>query len=258
MQLHEKAAAARVRLAAYPVLGSTNAHALSLARGGEKGPLWITAERQTEGRGREGRSWVSETGNLHATLLLTAPAPMARWPQLSFVAALALHDALGEIAPALNRQLAIKWPNDLLLSAAKLGGILIEGESTAGEPVAIGIGVNCVSHPSFPDCPTTDLRAAGVPTSAAALFAALSKSMLARLVQWNRGEGFSNVRSDWLDRAMAIGQPISVRIPGGTVTGRFDSLDERGRLLLRLPDGRVSAISAGDVIIAAAPAHSCA
>lgn len=102
MQLHEKAAAAGVRLAAYAVLASTNAHALSLARGGEKGPLWITAERQTDGRGREGRGWVSEPGNLYATLLLTAPAPVARWPQLSFVAALAVHDALGEIAPGSN------------------------------------------------------------------------------------------------------------------------------------------------------------
>ena len=258
MKLHDDAAAVGVRLAAYAVLPSTNAHALSLARRGEKGPLWITAERQTEGRGREGRNWVSEPGNLYATLLLTAPAPVGRWPQLSFVAALAVHDALGEIAAPLKRQLAIKWPNDLMLNAAKLGGVLIEGESTMGEPVAIGIGVNCMSHPGFPDYPTTDLAAAGVAVSAAALFAALSQRMLARLAQWNGGEGFSSVRSDWLVRAMAIGQPVSVRIPGGMVNGRFESLDERGRLLLRLPEGRVSAISAGDVIIPAAAAQSYA
>lgn len=127
-----------------------------------------------------------------------------------------------------------------------------------GEPVAIGIGVNCVSHPGFPDYPTTNLGAAGIAVSAAALFATLSQSTLARLAQWNRGEGFSSVRSDWLERATAIGQRVSVRMPAGTVSGRFESLDERGRLLLRLPDGRVSAISAGDVIIPAAPAQSCA
>jgi BirA family transcriptional regulator, biotin operon repressor / biotin---[acetyl-CoA-carboxylase] ligase len=93
--------------------------------------------------------------------------------------------------------------------------------------------------------------------SAAALFSVLSKTMLARLAQWNRGEGFPTVRLDWLERAVAIGNRISVRAPAGTVSGAFESLDERGRLLLRLADGRLSAISAGDVIVAAS-AQSCA
>jgi len=103
MQLHERAVAAGVRLTAHAVLGSTNAHALSLARRGERGPLWITAERQTQGRGREGRSWVSEPGNLHATLLLTAPGLVQHWPQLSFVAALALGSGLMSAADAPER-----------------------------------------------------------------------------------------------------------------------------------------------------------
>ena len=257
MQLHERAVAAGVRLTAHAELGSTNAHALSLARRGERGPLWITAERQTQGRGREGRSWVSEPGNLHSTLLLTAASLVQHWPQLSFVAALALHDALTEIASPIRHRLAIKWPNDLLLNEAKLGGILIEGESTGHKPVAVGIGVNCVSHPGIPGYPITDLHAAGIAVSAAALFSVLSKTMLARLAQWNRGEGFPTVRLDWLERAVAIGNRISVRAPAGTVSGAFESLDERGRLLLRLADGRLSAISAGDVIVAAS-AQSCA
>jgi BirA family biotin operon repressor/biotin-[acetyl-CoA-carboxylase] ligase len=257
MQLHERAVAAGVRLTAHAELGSTNAHALSLARRGERGPLWITAERQMHGRGREGRSWVSEPGNLHATLLLTAPSLVQHWPQLSFVAALALHDALTELAPSVRHRLAIKWPNDLLLNGAKLGGILIEGESTGHKPVAVGMGVNCVTHPGIPGYPTTDLHAAGIGLSAAALFSVLSKTMLARLAQWNRGEGFSTVRLDWLERAMALGHQISVRTPAGTVSGVFESLDERGRLLLRVVDGRLPAISAGDVIVAA-PAQSSA
>ena len=83
---------------------------------GERGPLWITAQRQTAGRGRRGRAWVSEPGNLYASLLLTDPAPPEHWPELSFVAALAVHDAVAEVAPALEPRLAIKWPNDLLLA----------------------------------------------------------------------------------------------------------------------------------------------
>ena len=102
--------------------------------------------QQTAGRGRRGRSWVSPPGNLHATLLLTDPAPAAAAPQLGFVAGLALHDAAAAAAPGLRLALALKWPNDLLCSERKIAGILIEGE---GDPVAvaIGIGVNCRHHP---------------------------------------------------------------------------------------------------------------
>ncbi len=258
MKLHEIAAAAGVRLAAYPVLNSTNAQALSLARSGERGPLWVTAEQQTQGRGREGRGWVSEAGNLHATLLLTTPGPAQRWPQLSFVAALAAHDAISQTAPYIGSapKLAIKWPNDLMLNGAKLGGILIEGESGGNAPVAIGIGVNCISHPAVADYTTTDLLAAGMHVSAPALFAQLSKSMVERLLQWNRGEGFPSVRADWLGRAMGIREQTSVRVAGSRVSGHFESLDDQARLLLRLPSGRISIISTGDVIMAPAPAPS--
>src|SRR5690349_8150314 len=107
-----------VRLLAHDVLDSTNVEALRLARQGEHGPLWITARRQTAGRGRRGRSWISEPGNLYATLLLTEPGPVEHWPQLSFVAALAAHDAIVEVAPELAARLAIKWPNDILLDGA--------------------------------------------------------------------------------------------------------------------------------------------
>jgi BirA family biotin operon repressor/biotin-[acetyl-CoA-carboxylase] ligase len=128
MKLEPRASAAGVQLVAHDVLGSTNAEALRLARQGERGPLWITANRQTAGRGRRERSWISEPGNLYASLLLTAPSPAEHWPELSFVAALAIHDAIVEVAAELKSRLAIKWPNDLLLAGAKFAGILIEGE----------------------------------------------------------------------------------------------------------------------------------
>src|ERR1700755_3340090 len=113
---------AGVRHVQYDTLGSTNAEALTRARAGETGPLWITARTQTAGRGRRGRTWVSESGNLHATPLLTAPAPPERPAQLSFVAALAVDDAVAACAPALAPRLALKWPNDVLLDGAKLAG----------------------------------------------------------------------------------------------------------------------------------------
>src|SRR5882762_1890874 len=99
IELDPTASAAGVRLRAYDEIDSTNAEALRLLRQGEQGPLWITADRQRAGRGRRGRSWISISGNLHASLLLADPGPVEHWPQLSFVAALAVHDAVVELAP---------------------------------------------------------------------------------------------------------------------------------------------------------------
>ena len=88
MQLDPTAQAAGARLIAYDTIGSTNEEALRLARAGERAPLWVTAKTQTAGRGRRGRTWVSEPGNLYASLLLSDPSPPDRFPELSFVAAL--------------------------------------------------------------------------------------------------------------------------------------------------------------------------
>src|ERR1043166_8409052 len=121
-------AASGARLLSLDEVGSTNAEAFARARAGERGPLWITARRQTAGRGRRGRAWVSEPGTLYASLLLTDPAPPQRAAELSLVAALAVHDALAERAAVLGPRLTLKWPNDVLCDGAKLAGILVEGE----------------------------------------------------------------------------------------------------------------------------------
>jgi BirA family biotin operon repressor/biotin-[acetyl-CoA-carboxylase] ligase len=249
MKLDPRASAAGVRLKAHDVLGSTNAEALSLARQGECGALWVVARRQTAGRGRRGREWISEPGNLYASLLLTAPSPAEHWPELSFVAALAIHDAIVEVAAELRPQLAIKWPNDLLLAGAKFAGILIEGEGGGEGAVVVGIGVNCASHPADTDHPATDLATAGARIAPDTLMAALSAKMLGRLAQWNQGEGFSTIRADWLARAAGLGDDVRVRLADREIVGRFEALDARGGLVLRLPDGKATTVAAGDVFI---------
>lgn len=236
---------------AHETLVSTNAEAL--ARRGERGPLWVTAERQSGGRGRRGRTWISQPGNLFASLLLTDVAPAEHWPELAFVAALAIHDAVVECAPGLRPQLAIKWPNDLLLAQRKFSGILIEGEGRGA--VVVGIGVNCINHPSDTAYPATDLATAGAAVTAEALLLALSAKMLGRLAQWNGGEHFFSIRADWLARAAGRGQPIRVRIADRELVGRFDDVDAQGRLLLSLPDGGHQAIAAGEVVELAEPLH---
>jgi len=183
-------AAAGYRLAAHDTLPSTNTEALALARRGETGPRWVTARQQTEGRGRRGSEWISTPGNLYATLLLCDPAAPENAPELSFVAALAVHDAIADRAAPLREKLALKWPNDILCGDAKLTGILIEGESIEGRlVVVVGIGVNCRHHPPPANHPTTDLAAPGADVSAEGLFTALSGMMLRRLVQWHPGGG---------------------------------------------------------------------
>lgn len=255
MELHRSAAAAGVRLLAREIVGSTNTEALEQARAGERGPFWITAREQTAGRGRRGRAWRSPPGNLYASLLLTRPCSAARAPELSFVAGLALHDALAELGPGLGRRLELKWPNDVLLDGGKLAGILVEGE-TLGDgrfAVVLGFGVNCVAHPAGLPYRACDLAEAGLEVKPEQVFARLSGSIVARLAEWGSGENFPRIREAWLARALGLGQPILVRGPDSEVQGRFMGLDGDGRLILGLAGGGTRLVGSADVFPAAAP-----
>jgi BirA family biotin operon repressor/biotin-[acetyl-CoA-carboxylase] ligase len=249
MELDPAAAAAGVRLIAHDVVGSTNAEALVRARSGERGPLWITAAQQTAGRGRRGRPFVSERGNLYASLLLTDPSPADRAAELSFVAALAVRDAVCALAPALAPRVRFKWPNDMICDGEKFAGILVEGESASDRPLAtvVGIGVNCTHHPPGMEYPATDLAAAGARVTPEALFRALSRTILVRLAEWDRGRDFGAIRAAWLARTVGLAEMIRVSLPGRVLEGRFEKLDEIGRLLLRREDGALEVITAGDI-----------
>jgi BirA family biotin operon repressor/biotin-[acetyl-CoA-carboxylase] ligase len=232
---------------AYETLGSTIPQALLLAQQGERGPLWVTAQRQTAGRGRRGNAWVSEAGNLYAALLLTDGVPAGRAAELCFVAALAVHDAISALAPTLRAQ--VKWPNDVLIDGKKIVGILVEAETIQGSApvVAIGIGVNCTHHPQGTLHPATDLAACGVAAEPRALLSGLARAMDERLAQWDGGEGFPATRADWLARASGLGGEIVVRLPDRELAGTFETLDRTGRLMLRLPAGTLEAITVGEV-----------
>jgi BirA family transcriptional regulator, biotin operon repressor / biotin---[acetyl-CoA-carboxylase] ligase len=271
MQLDPIAIAAGVRLIALNETTSTNEKALAEAYMG--GPLWVTALTQTRGRGRHGREWISPPGNLYASLGIVEPAPIERAPELAFVAALAVRDAVVAECPALAPQLTFKWPNDLLLADYKCAGILIEGEAQRdhenrdlGFTVVIGVGVNCVAHPAMRldampglpfasarpviSYPATDLRAHGADVTAEKLFTRLSATMCQRIAQWDRGAGLPAIRADWLRHAQGVGETITVRdYHEREKVGRFVGLDETGRLLLELPDGATEKIGAGDVFL---------
>jgi BirA family transcriptional regulator, biotin operon repressor / biotin---[acetyl-CoA-carboxylase] ligase len=234
------------RVVVLDLVDSTNAEALRRARAGERGPVWIVAGEQSAGRGRRGRAWASPAGNLHATLMLIDPAPPAVAPQLAFVAGLALHDAVAAAAPSLAPRLALKWPNDLLCAGRKIGGILIEGE---GDPVAVavGIGVNCRYHPDATEFPATSVASEGADVGTTTLFDGLAAAMETRLRQWRRGSGFAGIRAAWLERAAGVGEPVRVRLSGHETAGRFETIDDSGRLMLRTSTQDLEPIAAGDV-----------
>lgn len=225
-------------------VGSTNdwliAHADTLADG-----HWIIADRQTAGRGRRGRAWSDGAGNLMASVLVRAEGAVQ---QLSFVAALALYDALsasgGQGSRIPGPRLSLKWPNDVLLDGVKMSGILLE---RAGDAVIIGFGVNIVSHPEGTERPATSLAVASWPSIAPVdLLAQLMPAFAAARVIWAT-TGFDAIRHRWLAHAAGIGERIAARLGTETLEGCFEGLAGDGALELRLDDGSLRPVHAGEV-----------
>lgn len=256
-RLGPAALAAGHRLEHVGEIGSTSATLLERARAGEHGPLWLCADVQVRGRGRNARHWASPPGNLYVSLLLNDPAPAAHVPELSFVLALALRDAV-LMAAGLHAMegLSLKWPNDLLAEGRKTAGLLLEGGAAAGRAfVVAGMGVNIVSHPDGTAHPATHLAAMGLTLDRDDLLAALSDAVVARLGQWGRGAGFSAIRADWLADAHGVGNPLRVVTLGETLEGTFAGLDACGRLQLATAAGE-RLVSSGDVFALATGADA--
>jgi BirA family biotin operon repressor/biotin-[acetyl-CoA-carboxylase] ligase len=236
------------RLVRYDRLASTNDEGLTRGQKGDAGRLWVVADTQTGGRGRNGRIWSSPRGNLHASLLLIDPAPPHRAAELGFVAGVAAAHALREILCG-DRRVTIKWPNDVLHDGAKLCGILLESANLPDGRFACvaGVGVNCRLHPERTPYKATNLSAiAGQPVAPARVFARLSATMTHWLDVWATGAGFEAIRAEWLSLATGLGRSISVARHLQTIEGTFQTIDATGRLILEQASGQV-AIEAGDV-----------
>lgn len=228
---------------------STNSECLERARAGDPGNLWVTAERQTGGRGRRGRPWVSEPGNLYASLLLIDPAPMDRIGSLPLAVAVAVHQAVRSVLPLAAEPAEIKWPNDIMIGRKKTCGILIEGEAMPNGRYAlvIGIGINIAVMPDNPMYPVTCLRQQGSMVSPDELFAHLYATMSEALGAWNRGKGIREITARWREVACGIGEKITVNLPDRSILGHFTGIDDNGLLMLETEDGRIMPIAAGDV-----------
>lgn len=231
-----------------PETGSTNADLLAALRAGE--PLcegdWLVADRQSAGRGRQGREWFDGAGNfMGSTVVRLQPGDP---PPASFAlaAGLAVYEAVVPLLPE-PAPLQLKWPNDLTYVSAKLAGILLERE---GDVLVAGIGVNLAAAPVIEGRATLAL-AELVPAPDRDLFArALGASLALELERW-RSYGLEPLLRRWQAAAHPRGTPLTVAPPGEEpVTGSFDGLTEVGGLRLRLADGSARVMHAGDVFFA--------
>ncbi|HEY8964836.1 MAG TPA: biotin--[acetyl-CoA-carboxylase] ligase [Candidatus Methylacidiphilales bacterium] len=235
--------------------GSTNDLALREAQGGAAAGLVVAAERQTKGRGRQGRKWHSKAGEgLWVSLVLRPRWPLGHVARLTIVAALAAAEAAESLLPPSAGRIEIKWPNDLFHGGRKLGGILTEIQADA-EAIAfavVGIGINCrQTRSDFPDDIAdiaTSLRLVAGDVHATPRRVELLVALLSRLEK-RLADPFEEVREAWADRCFSLGRMVSVRTAAGTVQGHAVGLDAGGALLLRREGGRVEAVTAGDVLV---------
>ncbi|HUQ12852.1 MAG TPA: biotin--[acetyl-CoA-carboxylase] ligase [Novosphingobium sp.] len=215
-----------------PETGSTNADLLADPSAGEGD--WLVARRQSAGRGRAGRAWRDGAGNFMGSTVVALRPDDAPAQTLALVTGLAAHSALGDIPG-----LILKWPNDLLVAGAKLGGVLLERQD---ERVVVGIGINLAQAPAVADRATVALADLGMEVDVDSFAEALAASFAAVLARWHGGE-WPALREAWLARAHPLGTPL---VAAGSI-GAFAGLGDDGALHLRLADGTVRPIHAGDV-----------
>lgn len=235
-------------LLSFDSLDSTNEEAKRLAKAGGCHGAVIWAKEQTSGKGRMGREWVSQEGNLFVSILLAPDKAAELLPQLSFVTAVAAIEALEGMLTTHN--LTCKWPNDILLDDRKLGGILLESFQAGPENknfIVVGVGINVETAPEGTEFPATCLKAAGVELVSA-------KIILSRFVHhfievynvWDN-KGFTAIRKCWEKNAWGVGTRLCARLPDSEIEGISEGIDTRGGLILRLDNGKKHTVQVGDV-----------
>ena len=231
--------------------GSTNADILERLRAGEPlgEGLWLRAERQSGGRGRSGRSWISPAGNIYASTVVHVGPMDPPAHTLSLVTGLAVQAFVTHALSQADRsKVALKWPNDVLVDGAKIAGILLERHS---DTIVVGIGVNLGHAPALSDRKTTCLHnenPAG-PMQPDVAMIILAKHFAAELTKWREFGGAALIQR-WLNAAHPLGTALTVHDPSGDkLNGTFAGLDESGSLLLRMAGGNTRIIHAGDVVL---------
>ncbi len=241
------------RLVRLDTVDSTNAEARRRADMGEPGPLWIWSARQSKGRGRSGREWVSQVGNLFASLLIRLDCPLATASQLALVAGIVTFETIAKLIAYEGRAaLLLKWPNDVLLAEEKVAGMLLENlgdPEDRGSVVVVGTGINLANYPDNLPRPAISLDAYGLKVTPAQALEVLASTTHEWLQRWGEGATFPTIRRAWLDRAGPLGRPLVVNLRGTQVEGTYAGLDPEGALRIKTAEG-VRSVTAGDVYFA--------
>jgi len=241
------------KVVCYRETGSTNDTAFRLAEEGAKEGTVVIAEAQRRGKGRLGREWQSPPGvNLYCSVILRPPILPVVAAQLTFLSAVAAARAIESVT---ELRPLIKWPNDLLLSGAKVAGLLNEmsAETEKVNFIVLGLGVNInmrqeqfmteLRHPA-----TSLLLETGKPVSRLAFTRALLEA-LDDLYDVYLKKGYAPVREEWLGRCNFIGKSVRVTFRERELRGTAEGIDEEGALLVRISDGLLERVLAGDVTI---------
>lgn len=230
-------------------VGSTNDLLRELAEAGAPAGTILTADEQTAGRGRMGRTWAAPKGtNLLMSILFRPDGPAADIYRLVMVCGLAASDVLGEAA---DRPVGVKWPNDLQIDGRKIGGILPEsaivGDRAAWVIVGMGLNINQTFPAGDPlHGAATSLReATGHPHDRAALLAGIA----ARLNRWHNRLDNPALLDAWRSRCVTLGQAVRVETPGGVVEGLAEGIGEHGELWLRDAAGQRHTVTAGEATL---------
>ncbi len=221
-------------------IGSTNDEIKDFCRTpGQK--IVVSAQKQNNGRGRRGRKWIGQDGNLFMSL--ATEIPLFKLGQAVFVVTLALLKSIKKLAPKSN--VSLKWPNDVLVNGCKVSGILLE--KAQGDYLVIGIGVNIAAYPEIEDIiyKTTSLKEAGVVTERITFLKIFIAEFDACLFDWEKN-GFVSIKQQWLAYAAHLGKKICVNKETESKEGTFEGVDDNGLLLLGL-EGKIEKIYAGDV-----------
>lgn len=233
------------RLITREEVGSTNDEARALIAAGAAQGAVVWAESQTAGRGRQGREWVSPPGNLYCSIIMRPQVDQARLAEISFVAALAVREA---IVPTLPADVAIefKWPNDVLTAGRKVAGILVEAEKLPDEArtaLIVGIGINIVSAPREADYPATCISALARAPRVSRLLTSLVAALDRRVELWTRN-GFAVIRQEWMNHAYGVGGQVTA---SSGISGTFTGLDETGAIIIAMTDGERRRLVSGSV-----------
>lgn len=206
--------------------------------------FWLRAETQSGGIGRLGRKWESPAGNLYCSTVVDIRPGDPPPSSLSFVAGLAVYKAIRSFLPC--AEMILKWPNDILVSGAKICGILLE---RVKDQVVVGIGVNIAVKPEVEGRAVTSLAAEGAMIDASGFLARLSETFAIVMNEW-RDQGFSHILTEWQKLAHPVGSIITTSDEQGEKTsGEYAGLTADGALCLRKGDGTLIEIRAGDISI---------